>query len=275
MTLRVELRLGIPTAERGVFRRPLRRTTLLRVVLGLSLLASLFSAFVLARSADVRTAPLLPSDTTPVLVLDLSASISNFPRVADTLRRVAGEEEQAGLVVFSSGAYELLPPGTPARELESFVRFFTPLRKGGDVYPRNPWDAARFRGGTSIPSGLEAGQYALLRAGVKRGSLLLLSDLDASSEPQRLSDVIVALRQDGIQLRIVPLDPTPEHRAFFERIVGRAALLAETRSDAPVQAPAERRTGGALPWAFLLVAGLLAVLLATNERLLARLELRP
>jgi hypothetical protein len=41
-----------------------------------------------------------------------------------------------------------------------------------------------------------------------------------------------------------------------------------------VRAPEERSLRAALPWAFALVAGVIAILLATNERALARLELR-
>jgi hypothetical protein len=274
MTLRSELRRGIPTAERSALRVPRRRTALVRALLAFALLGSSVYAFGLSRSADVRAAPLLPRDASAMVVLDLSASISNFRRIAETLRRVAREDERAGLVVFSGGAYELLPPGTPSRELESFVRFFRPVRAGSDLYPRNPWDAARFRGGTSIPSGLEAAHYALRRDRVRRGSILLLSDLDAAGEPQRLSDVVVALRRDDIQLRVVPLSPLPENRAFFERILGRAALLAESAPEAAVETPAERRPGGALPRGFLLISALLVLVLALNERLLARLDVR-
>ena len=274
MAARSELRRGIPVAEPAALRRPLRRTALLRVALGLALIGAFAAAFAVARNADVRPTSLLPGDTASVVVLDLSASISNFPRVAEALRRVARERQQAGLVAFSSGAYELLPPETPAHELEPFVRFFTPLRRGGTVYPRNPWDAARFRGGTSVPAGLETARYALRRAPAERRSILLISDLDSAGDPQGMSEAVLALRRDEVVLRIVPVDASPEDRAFFERLVGRASLVAETGSDPVVEAPAERRRGGTLPWAFLLAAGALTLILTANERLLARLDLR-
>ena len=274
MTARTDPLRGIPAAEPAALRRPLRRTTALRLTLGLALLAAFAAALAIARDADDRPAALLPADAQSVVVLDLSASISNFPRVAAALRRVAREREQAGLVAFSSGAYELLPPETPARELEPFVRFFTPLREGSTVYPRNPWDVARFRGGTSIPAGLETARYALRRAAVDRRSVLLISDLDSAGDPQGMSEAIFALRREGIALRIVPVDASPEDRAFFERLVGRASLLAGTRTDAVVEAPAERQAGGTLPWTFLLAAAAVTLVLAANERLLARLDVR-
>jgi hypothetical protein len=267
-------RAEIPIAEPAALRLPLRRTTLLRLALGLALAGVFVAVFAVARNADVRPTSLLPGDTASVVVLDLSASISNFPRIAEALRRVAREREQVGLVAFSSGAYELLPPETPARELESFVRFFTPLRRDGTAYPQNPWDVARFRGGTSIPAGLETARYALRRAPTEQRSILLISDLDSAGDPQGMSEAVLALRRDGIELRIVPVDASPEDRAFFERLVGRASLVAGTGSDAEVEAPAERRRGGTLPWAFLLAAGALTLLLTANERVLARLDLR-
>jgi hypothetical protein len=264
---------GIPIAEGRALRGHMRRTTLLRAVFGLALLGALANAFLLTRDADAQRASLVPDDTTAALVLDLSASIGDFGRVGDTLRRVAREEEHAGLVIFSNGAYELLPPGTPGRELEPFARFFTP-GKGGE-YPTNPWDATQFRGGTSISSGLAAARAAFDREGVSRGSILLASDLDVEAESERVSEAVVALRRDGIQLRVIPVDAAPRHVAFFERLLGRAAFLAAgDEPDATVATTAERRLGGVLPWGFLAAAVLGVALLAANERLLSRFEVR-
>jgi hypothetical protein len=274
MTLPLELRDGIPTGERHVLRRPVGRTALLRAALGVALLAALMFAFMLARG-DVRYAPLFPSDTTAVLALDVSGSIGDFRKIRETLRRIAKEDERTGLVVFSDAAYELVPPGSPGRELESLARFFTPLREGGDVYPTNPWDGSEFRGGTRISAGLAAAREALLREGVDKGSILLASDLDVASDAAEVSQALVAIRRDGIELRIVPLSPLPEHLAFFEGLVGRSSFLAEAEPGAPVATAAERRLGGALPWGFLLVGALLVAFLAANERLLSRLEVRP
>ncbi len=268
-------REGIPTGERSELRQALRRTTLLRALLGLVLLAALSVAFLLSRDAGVRQAPLVSSETTAMVALDLSASIGNFPRIAAVLRRIARDEENAGLVVFSGGAYELLPPGAPAREVGSFARFFTPLREGGEVYPTNPWDVAEFRGGTSIGSGLDAARAALRREGVSRGAIVLASDLDVEADSESVSEAVVAIRRDGIELRIVPVGALPQNRAFFEQLVGRAAFLAEEDAEAPVATAAERRFGGTLPWGFLLVSALAVVFLTANERFLSRLEVRP
>lgn len=239
------------------------------------LLASLLAAFLLSREADVRQAPLFPSETTAMVALDLSGSIGDFRRLATVLKRVAREEERAGLVVFSGGAYELLPPETPARELGSYARFFTPTRTGGEAYPINPWDVAEFRGGTSVASGLDAARSALEREGISRGAILLASDLDVEQDSESVTEAVVAVRRAGIELRIVPVGALPQHRAFFERLVGRAAFLADEDADAPVATSMERRFGGTLPWRFLLVGAVAVLALAANERLLARLEVRP
>ena len=275
MAIPAELGRGIPTGERRGWGTSLRRTLALRVVLGCALLATLVWAFAFSRSEDVRAAPLLPGDGAGMVVLDLSLSIGQFQRIAETLRRLAREDERAGLVVFSDAAYELLPPGAPGRELESLVRFFTPRIAGGDDYPANPWEEGGFRGGTRISGGLEIAHESLLRAGVENGSILLVSDLDVAQDETNLSTTLVALKRDGIELRLVPLASQPQNRAFFEQLVGRAAFVAEADSEAPLETVDERRLGGTLPWRFLFVAALLVVLLAVNERLLARVEVRP
>jgi VWA domain containing CoxE-like protein len=271
----LELREGVPTGERRALRSPVRRTAVLRAVFGLALLATLTAAFVVARGDDVRYAPLVPADTTAVVALDLSGSIGDFRKIGATFRRLAREDERAGLVIFSDAAYELVPPGSPGRELESLVRLFTPVREGGSVYPFNPWDAAEFRGGTRVSTGLLTAREALQREGVSRGSVVLISDLDVTSDAEQASEALVALRRDGIELRIVPLSPLPQHLAYFEQLVERSSFLAESDPDAPVATVAERRLGGPLPWGFLLVGALLVALLTANERLLSRLEVRP
>lgn len=264
---------GIPTGEGRDLRRSMRRTALLRAVFALALLAALAFAYALTRDADVRRSSLVPGETTAMLALDLSASIGDFRRVGDTLRRVAREEEHAGLVVFSDGAYELLPPGTPGRELERFARFFTPGENG--EYPTNPWDVSGFRGGTSISSGLAAAQEALAREGISRGSILLASDLDVEADSERVSEVVTAILGIGTEIRVIPVGALPRHVAFFERLLGRAAFLAEgDEPEAPVATAGEKRPGGVLPWSFLAVAALAIALLAANERLLSRLEVR-
>jgi hypothetical protein len=264
--------VAIPTGERGRLRRQIRRTTIVRMGLAAAIVVAAALTVAAARGADERTPSLLPSSSGSMVVLDLSASVGDFPRIASALRRLSREDEPAGLVVFSGGAYELLPPGSPPAELGRFARFFEPVREGSDSYARNPWDEAEYRGGTSIPSGLELARYAFERAGVREGTILLISDLDAAGDTQGLSNALVAVRRSGYEIRVIPAGALPENQAFFERILGRTALLAEADPETPVETPAERRLGGILPWQFLFLAALVVALLSVNERMLGRLE---
>jgi hypothetical protein len=263
-------RPGIPASEPGRLAHVVRRTTILRLALGLALVAALALAFLVAREQAVRQAPLVPAGTTGMLVLDLSASV--YEGALDvTIAKLVDTDERTGLVVFSDSAYELLPPGAPSRELQSLLRFFK--ARPDATLPRNPWED--FRGGTRISAGMEFARQSLLRENVTNGSVVLVSDLEIlPDEIARLSEVLAQIREDGYQLRIVPLFPSDEKRALIEQLVGSDAFLSEPEEEG-VQAPEARRITAAAPWLFLLAAGLLVVLLTTNERVLSRLEVRP
>jgi hypothetical protein len=261
----------IPTSEPRALRRAARRTLLLRGLLALGLAGALAAAFLIARSRDVRHAPLVPSGTTGVVVIDLSASVYESA-LGETLERMAAAGEQAGLVAFSDAGYELLPPGTPARELVPMLRYLRPTQgeAAGDL-PVNPW--ADFRAGTRISAGLQIAREALVRERAPDGSIVLISDLEIlPDEVERLASEIARLRGDGMTIRIVPLAPSAEKRALVERLTGPSALLRDPGEAGAVRAPEERTLRGAAPWAFVFVGALLVLLLAWNERALARLD---
>ena len=91
----------------------------------------------------------------------------------------------------------------------------------------------------------------------------------------RLGHVIADVRRDGIEVRILAVNPTPEKRLLMEQILGKGAFLKEKAEEAaPKVAPEQESLRLAAPWLFMLAAGLVVVLLAANERLLARLEVR-
>lgn len=267
MQLPIELRRGIPASEPGKFRRVAWRTTVVRGVLAGAMCAALALAFLVAHRQDVRQAPLVPSGTTGMLVLDLSASV--YEGALDvTIQKLVRTDERTGLVVFSDSAYELLPPGSPARELQSLLRFFK--ARPDATLPPNPWED--FRAGTRISTGLAFAREALLREKVTRGSIVLVSDLEIlPDEIARLSEVLALVREDGFQLRIVPLFPTEEKRALIEQLVGPEAFLSSPEKEG-VRAPEEQTLASAAPWLFLLAGALLVLLLTANERVLARLE---
>lgn len=261
----------IPTSEPYRIRSAWRRTALLRAALMLSLLAVLALAVLVARGQDVRHAPLIPSGTTGMLVLDLSASVYEGA-LAQTVQKLAEGDERVGVVAFSDGAYELVPPGTPGRELLPLLRFFTP-DESGQLPAHEPWE--QFHAGTQISSGLRVAREALEREQASPGSIVLISDLEIlPDEVVHLGEEVALLHREGIQVRIVPLFPTPEKRKRIEEIVGSTAFLRESESEAPVRAPEARSLAAAAPWVFLAVGALLVLLLTANERLLSRLEVR-
>jgi hypothetical protein len=267
MTMTRPRERGIPTSEPARFRQAARKTTLVRIVLAASVCAALLLAFGVARSQEVRRAPLIPAGTTGMLVLDLSASVSEGGLEA-TVAKLSSTDERTGLVVFSDGAYELLPPGSPSRELASLLRFFK-VRADGRA-PRNPWED--MRAGTRISVGMSLAHDVLLREDVTRGSIVLVSDLEIGpDEIARLSEVLADIRTDGYEVRIVPLSASDDKRALVAQLVGSDAFAQEPEKEA-VRAPDERSIAAAAPWLFLLAGGLLVVMLATNEGLLTRLE---
>ncbi len=237
-------------------------------MLGAALVLLLAVCVLLARQYDVRNAPLVTSGSSGIVVLDLSASVFEGGFEA-TVRKLVETDERAGLVVFSDAAYELLPPGSSGREFEALLRFFRSTESG--FLPPNPWD--RFRAGTRISEGLKVAQQALLREGGP-GTIVLLSDLEIlPDEIQRLVQVIGELQGNGFEVRIVPLAPREERRELIELLLGGDSLLPEPVSgQEAVRAPGEESLVTGLPWLFLLGGLVLVLVLATNERLLARLE---
>jgi len=262
---------AIPATEAARLLPSVRRTTALRAALALALAGTLAWAFFVARGYDPRVAPLVPAGSTGMVVIDLSASIYEGA-MEETLQKLARAGEQAGLVAFSDVGYELLPPGTPGRELLPIIRYLKPTGAGGEL-PVNPWQD--FRAGTRISAGLEIAREALLREGVDRGSVVLISDLDIlPDEVQRLASEIAELKRLGFDIRIVPLDPTPEKLMRIEALTSPSAFLRAPGKAGEVRAPEAHSLRESLPWSFVAVAVLLVALLAANERLLARLEVR-
>jgi hypothetical protein len=273
MTLPLSSRTPIPTSEPGRLRRVARRTTIVRAALAAGLLALFTLVFLEAWGTDPRRAPLVPSGTTGMLVLDLSASVYE-DAIGQTIRKLAAEGEETGVVAFSDAGYELMPPGTHARELLPLLRFFNPeTATTTGLLPVDPWQD--FRAGTRISEGLKVAHAALERERVTEGSIVLVSDLEIlPDEVVRLGDVAADLRQAGIRLRIVPLFPTPEKYARIRQIVGDSSFLRESSEASPVAAPEGRSIAHSAPWAFIALGALLVLLLAANEGVLSRLEVR-
>lgn len=219
----------------------------------------------------MRQAPLVPSGKTGIMVLDVSASTSEAA-FGQTIQKLAETDERIGLIAFSDAAYELLPPGTPAKELFPLLRYFLPV-DGSEPPGQNPWDA--FRAGTRVSEGLRLAREVFARESVTDGSILLVSDFEIlPDEILRVADQVAVLRGEGTEVRLVPLNPTPERRARMNAILGGSAVLRDETPDAEVRAPESESLGALAPWAFVGVAALLVAILSANEALLARLEVR-
>jgi hypothetical protein len=265
---------GLPHGELRALRRPVLRTSAFRLILGLALVGLWLFALVVALERDARPDALLPAGTTGMIVLDMSASTSAQTEFGDLLRRISSTNERTGLAIFSEGALELVPPGTPGRDLAPMIRFFSEGPDG--TVPGDPW--LDFAGGTRVTAGIEQARESFERDGISRGSILLASDLEfAPEEIARLPAVLSRLRQEGIELRILPVDARAEQKQFFERILGpdvfvdvEAATATATGSGGQLVQLAEEQ----MPWLFAGLVGGLILLLAANERLCGRLRLQ-
>ena len=266
---------AVVLADRPRLGSPRRRTDAIRVLLVLLIGGAFALLFTAARDAGAGRAAVFPEGTdTGVVALDMSASISGpvYARVSSTLRGIISANQSVGLVMFSDTAYELLPPNSPPAAMGQFVRFFVPLRYYGStpVFVQSPWDT--FMGGTRIASGLLMAAEALKRAEVKHGSILLVSDLDDSAADQPLLyQAAVRLRREHIPVRIVPLFAAPDNKRLFAALFGDGSFVdprvfkhTATTHTQPIAAPA--------PWLMIGFGALLVLLVAANERFVARLE---
>ena len=229
------------------------------------------------RAPHSRTIVPLPSHADTIVVLDLSASIGSdtYSRIGATLGSLARSHGRYGLVVFSGGAYEALPPGTPAEDLAPLVRYFVPQRQGegyAQTYPRNPW-TDMFSAGTRISSGLELAHQVALGLSLRRPVVVLVSDLDDDpTDLPRLASIVLAYRRDHLPLRIVGLNPSSQNAAFFQRLAGPATPIVQAGTETPAQ-QLQNRTP--FPWTLVTLVVAAALAIAAHELWAARLEWEP
>jgi hypothetical protein len=267
----------IPLADAPSLRDVARRTDVVRLVLAALLLALVGTLAVLGGHARVRTLHLLPPGSTAIVALDLSASVSEdtYARIGATLADLAASDGRYGLVVFSGTAYEALPPGTRAAELEPLVRYFTlPEQKTPGflpTYPVNPWSRT-FSAGTRISSGLELARRLALDTRLHRPGVILISDLsDDPADLRRVALTILAYRRDRIPLQIVGLNPVPADAEFFRRLLGPKTAISAARLPGETSVVSGR---GGFPWVLAALAVAVAAALVVNELLLARVRWR-
>jgi len=266
---------AIPLASTAELARPARRTLVLRVALAVVLLVLVLLASETGRSNAAAARGLLPGGGTGMLVLDVSRSIKPEANrtITNVLQQLIRSHSRLGLVAFSDIAYQLLPPGTPSRELRSLLRFFAPAlpRPGPDGPLPNPWSSS-FSGGTQISLGLILAHDALVRAGNPRGSILLVSDLDtAPDDVPRVAQTFNTFRSQGVKFRIVALTPRADNLSLFQNLAGRDAFVPHVGSVASGVGDTEGALQGRTPWSLIFIAVLVLVALAANEHWNGRL----
>jgi hypothetical protein len=264
-------RAAVDTHDVRGFRPVIRRTGLIRLVLAGGALALVLAAAATARDPQTSEEPLVPPDRIGVVVLDLSLSITDddYAKIRQSLRRLVAEDATIGLAVFSDVPYELLPPGTPARELRSLLRLLIAPRLGP---VRNPWTQT-FRAGTRISVALELAKNMLERDEVENGSILLVSDLEtAPDDVPALARTISNIERGGIRIRVVPLAPSSDALALFSGLLEKDAVTALTQVESRPDAEAAP-TGVDTPLVFLVLGVLAFGLLAAHERFSGRIAL--
>ncbi len=283
---------GIPLADAELLRPEVRRTRLRQLALGIGLLVALGGALLAATRTPVHHSSFFPAGQSGVVVIDFSTSIAEpgYRRISNVLRPVVNANQPIGVVFFSDVAYVALPPGTPGRELRSFLRFLrTPPPLGR--FPtarelqraqaaqlqerRTPWSAA-FRSGTRISTGLAAARRAIGREGAtSTGTVLLISDLDDSPfDFAALAEELALYRRAGLNLRVVPLFPSDQDRAYFRQALGPTAFVSHSELLRNARSTERRSLQAEFPLAVSVLALALLCLLAVNEAACGRLDWR-
>jgi hypothetical protein len=277
-------RPAIPSADTTLLGAAARRTRAALVLLALVAIAIAIAFALAARRAPDVPAALRGGDGLMVVV-DVSSSTLGFSNmIARSLLALANDPSQrAGLVLASQSAYVALPPETPGAALHGWQRMIsyinvqnhklavrakldrTPLPNPtpGDY----PWVGV-FTGGTRLSAGLAAAIRALRDAGVRRGQIVLISDLrDAPEDLPRVSALIARMHELGIQLRVVTVgNAARDQKAFSDLGGAQFVIAAADAAYAPDRERALPSRPSALP---LVVLGcVLALVLAFAELLL-------
>jgi hypothetical protein len=280
----------LPSTVASELRREHRRTWIVRIGLALLALGFLVAAFILSRDLKALPTSYFATGSGGIVVLDLSSSVDQqkAQRAQRVIRSMAETEGRIGLVVFSDSAYEMLPPDTRSEELRPILRFFEAppggfgrpgfgrRRQNQPTQPaqqpeQSPWSLS-FRGGTKISTGLAEARAIVAREHDPSLSVLLLSDLDNSGfDSSALLEEVTAYERAGIRLRVVPLFPAAEDRDFFERVVGKDAMLERAELVRNTSVKESLTLVGSPPWMLAGVGACLLVLLALNERYGAKL----
>jgi len=252
---------SIPFSSLGAIARLSRWTAAARLGFAALLVGGLALVFLLSHDRQ-RDDSFLEAGTSPVIALDVSWSVT-YDRsrlIERTLKSFVDAQRRVGLVLFSDTAYEALPVGTRSDALQPFLRFF----HGAQA---NPWRAT-FSAGTRISAALDLAHEMLDEARVKKGSVVLISDLaDSPNDETDLARTLVTYQRDAIPIRIIGINPNRQDEQFF-----REALRSGGGSVTTLRTASSVGTASyAFPAALVAVIALVVLLLGLNEHLLGRL----
>jgi hypothetical protein len=267
---------AIPLADARALRPAALRTLVVRIALATALGGLVVAAVLVSRHPHTQTIVSLPPHSSAIVVLDVSASISadTYSRIGATLSSLARSRGRYGLVVFSDQAYEALPPGTAAADLQPLVGYFTlPPAHGPGLaqeFPPNPWEHV-FTAGTKISAGLALAHQITFQDRLSKPIAILVSDLDDDpADLPRLVTIILALKRDHIPLRIVGLNPSSQDVALFRRLTGGAPIVRAGL----LQPGPQPRNRTPFPWTLFTLALVVAAVVAAHELWGPRLEWR-
>jgi VWA domain-containing protein len=236
-----------------------RRTRVLWGSLAAALVGVLVVFAVQAR-AQPEAAPILAPGSDAIIVIDLSGSAlpssEGISRVLLALTR--DPRRHLGLVVFSDTAYEALPPSTPVEGLKGWLELF----RRGKTW-EYPW-APSFAGGTAISKGLVLARRLLARDHILHPHVILVSDLaDSEADLQRLARTVAQYQRDGIDLRVIRVDPGTTPSTGSLEGLPNASFVAGAATQ--TIDPSGGSGTSALPILLAVLVGLLALLAAANE----------
>jgi hypothetical protein len=265
----------IPIATTATMGPAVRRTLILRLGLGVLLVALVVAAILTGRSKAAADRGLVPGGVGGMLALDVSRSIKPEANqtITQVLQQLIDSHSRIGLVAFSDIAYELLPPGSPTSELQPLLRYFAavPPKPGPDPFPPNPWTTS-FSGGTQISSGLAVAHAALVRAGQPKGPILLVSDLDtAPDDVPRVALTFNQFRAQGVPFRIVAVSPREDNLSLFKNLAGPGAFTHPVAKTSGGVGQTQGAEGGHTPWLLIALALCVLAALAANEHWNGRL----
>ena len=279
---------GLPLADATALARRARLSRVLRVGLAAGLAVVLALGIRAALRGGTDPPRLAPPGKTSVLVLDVSSSVAptTYRQIEQTLAHAIASGERYGLVMFSDEAYELLPPGTKAAELDAVRRYFLPqppsrsktyrtFRSGNLAFPVAPWTAA-FTNGTHVSRGLILARAMLRRDHVTDGQVILVSDLeDDYLDIPLLARTLEAYGRERLPLHVIGLNPQPYDRQVFRQLIRGPGSVSDAALPGSSLGPTATVPPTPFPVELVVLALLLVAAVGLNEHLLVRLPLGP